>query len=56
MATTRISAYLPPNIDPTKAPLAYGDRAIPKLVKLSLSVTSLTYLQSPVEMSLFFIQ
>ncbi|PIK34347.1 hypothetical protein BSL78_28834 [Apostichopus japonicus] len=31
MATTRISAQLPPNIDPTKAPLAYGDRAIPKL-------------------------
>lgn len=31
MATTRISANLPPNIDPTKAPLAYGDRALPKL-------------------------
>ncbi|XP_072044852.1 radial spoke head 14 homolog [Amphiura filiformis] len=31
MATTRISARLPPNIDPTKAPLAYGDRALPKL-------------------------
>ncbi|XP_071956250.1 radial spoke head 14 homolog [Antedon mediterranea] len=31
MATSRISARLPPNIDPTKAPLAYGDRALPKL-------------------------
>ncbi|XP_071795758.1 radial spoke head 14 homolog [Asterias amurensis] len=31
MATTRISARVPPNIDPTKAPLAYGDRALPKL-------------------------
>lgn len=31
MATTRISARLPPNIDVTKAPLAYGDRALPKL-------------------------
>lgn len=33
MATTRITAQLPPNIDPTKAPLAYGDRALPKLVR-----------------------
>ncbi|XP_072173430.1 radial spoke head 14 homolog [Diadema setosum] len=31
MATTRISTQLPPNIDVTKAPLAYGDRALPKL-------------------------
>lgn len=31
MAHARISAELPPDIDPTKAPLAYGERAIPKL-------------------------
>lgn len=31
MSTTRISALLPPDIDVTKAPLAYGDRALPKL-------------------------
>jgi len=31
MATTRISYSLPPSIDATKAPLAFGDRAIPKL-------------------------
>lgn len=32
MATTVISVHLPPDIDPTKARLAYGDRALPKLV------------------------
>lgn len=31
MAHTVISANFPPNIDITKAPLAYGDRALPKL-------------------------
>ncbi|XP_078410775.1 radial spoke head 14 homolog [Cetorhinus maximus] len=31
MAHTRISAKLPPHIDPTKAPIAFGDRALPKL-------------------------
>ncbi|KXJ18833.1 radial spoke head 14 homolog [Exaiptasia diaphana] len=31
MATTVISVQLPPDIDPTKARLAYGDRALPKL-------------------------
>ncbi|CAK8697009.1 radial spoke head 14 homolog [Clavelina lepadiformis] len=31
MATTRISYSLPPNIDATKAPLAFGSRALPKL-------------------------
>jgi len=31
MATTLISARLPPNIDPRKAQLAYGGRALPKL-------------------------
>nr|XP_018670222.1 radial spoke protein ARM37 isoform X1 [Ciona intestinalis] len=31
MATTRISYTLPPNIDATKAPLAFGSRALPKL-------------------------
>lgn len=31
MASTRISQSLPPNIDPTNAPLAFGVRALPKL-------------------------
>ncbi|XP_038619361.1 radial spoke head 14 homolog [Tachyglossus aculeatus] len=31
MAGTWISAYLPPDIDPTKAPVAFGERALPKL-------------------------
>lgn len=31
MAHPRISKYLPPNIDPTKATIAYGHRALPKL-------------------------
>ncbi|NWU80593.1 RSP14 protein, partial [Onychorhynchus coronatus] len=31
MAQPRISAYLPPAIDPTKAALAFGRRALPKL-------------------------
>ncbi|XP_005097264.1 radial spoke head 14 homolog [Aplysia californica] len=31
MASTIISAKYPPNIDPTRTPLAYGDRAIPRL-------------------------
>jgi hypothetical protein len=31
MAAPMISQYLPPDIDMTKAPLAYGDRALPKL-------------------------
>uniref|UniRef100_A0A7M4E1V1 Radial spoke head 14 homolog n=2 Tax=Crocodylus porosus TaxID=8502 RepID=A0A7M4E1V1_CROPO len=31
MAHTCISAYLPPDIDPTKASIAFGERALPKL-------------------------
>lgn len=33
MAHTVISVKLPPNIDPTKSRLAYGDRELPKLVR-----------------------
>ncbi|KAE8634535.1 hypothetical protein XENTR_v10002341 [Xenopus tropicalis] len=31
MAQARISCCLPPNIDPTKSPVAFGERALPKL-------------------------
>lgn len=31
MAHARISMYMPPDIDPTKAAIAYGCRALPKL-------------------------
>lgn len=31
MAHTVISAKYPPHIDPTKAPIAYGDRALPRM-------------------------
>ncbi|MGH0162715.1 UNVERIFIED_CONTAM: hypothetical protein FKN15_064230 [Acipenser sinensis] len=31
MTTIRISGNLPPNIDCTKAPIAFGRRAVPKL-------------------------
>lgn len=34
MAKTLISVQLPPDIDPTKARLAYGERALPKLVSV----------------------
>lgn len=32
MAHTLISAKYPPLIDPTRATIAYGDRALPRLV------------------------
>ncbi|CAB1320256.1 unnamed protein product [Coregonus sp. 'balchen'] len=31
MASTRISEQLPPHIDPTQAPVAFGNRALPRL-------------------------
>ncbi|XP_022796648.1 radial spoke head 14 homolog [Stylophora pistillata] len=37
MAHTVISMKLPPNIDPTKARLAYGGRALPKLVSVIIT-------------------
>ncbi|NXP52886.1 RSP14 protein, partial [Heliornis fulica] len=33
MAHTRISDNMPPEIDPTKAPVAFGKRALPKLIE-----------------------
>ena len=36
MAGVQISFEPPPDIDPTKATLAYGFRAIPRLVSISL--------------------
>ncbi|XP_008248376.1 radial spoke head 14 homolog [Oryctolagus cuniculus] len=33
MASARISMYLPPDVNPTQAPIAYGCRALPKLNK-----------------------
>lgn len=46
MAHTVISVKLPPNIDPTKARLAYGDRALPKLVSMITCISK--YLRSKV--------
>jgi len=43
MASTLISAQLPPDIDPTKARLAYGERALPKLVSLYTRYFALFY-------------
>lgn len=37
MALTVISAKYPQHIDPSKTPLAYGDRALPRLVCLNAS-------------------
>ena len=47
MAKTLISVQLPPDIDPTKARLAYGERALPKLVsvkKADINSTRCIYL------------
>ena len=46
MAHTVISVKLPPNIDPTKSRLAYGDRALPKLVSMIICISK--YLRSKV--------
>ncbi|XP_051042859.1 radial spoke head 14 homolog [Phodopus roborovskii] len=42
MAHARISMYMPPDIDPTKAAIAYGCRALPKLNEELRSETLLT--------------
>ncbi|XP_053938657.1 radial spoke head 14 homolog [Cuculus canorus] len=42
MAHARISANLPPDIDPTKAPVAFGQRALPKLNEELQSLDLLT--------------
>ncbi|XP_057297992.1 radial spoke head 14 homolog isoform X1 [Hydractinia symbiolongicarpus] len=42
MAHTVISAHLPPDIDPTKVQLAFGDRALPKLNEELNSVELIT--------------
>lgn len=42
MAHARISMYMPPDIDPTKAAIAYGCRALPKLNEELQSETLLT--------------
>ncbi|MBN3306908.1 radial spoke head 14 homolog [Amia ocellicauda] len=42
MTGTRISVQLPPNIDPTKAPVAFGDRAVPRLSRELRSAELLT--------------
>ncbi|CAO2608399.1 Radial spoke head 14 homolog [Lemmus lemmus] len=42
MADARISMYMPPDIDPTKAAIAYGCRALPKLNEELQSGTLLT--------------
>uniref|UniRef100_A0A7N4UZC3 Uncharacterized protein n=1 Tax=Sarcophilus harrisii TaxID=9305 RepID=A0A7N4UZC3_SARHA len=42
MATPRVSQYLPPDIDPTKIPIAYGSRALPKLNEELQAVELLT--------------
>ena len=39
-AQTVISAKYPPHIDVTKTPLAFGDRAVPRLVSELLLVTT----------------
>lgn len=41
MAHTRISAKYPPLIDVTRTPLAYGDRALPRLVRAFTVLSSL---------------
>lgn len=42
MAHARISMYLPPDINPTQAAIAYGCRALPKLNKELQSLDLLT--------------
>jgi len=44
MATARISQAAPPNVDPTKATIAFGDRAVPRLER-ELQSTDLVTVQ-----------
>ena len=41
MAHTVISAKYPPHIDPTRTPIAYGDRALPRLVCINSTIIKL---------------
>ena len=41
MAQTVISARYPPQIDPSRTPLAYGNRALPRLVSFIQEVAGI---------------
>ena len=49
MAQTVISAKYPPQIDPTRTPLAYGDRALPRLVSRNCRIVLLIKVVGPMQ-------